>query len=492
MFKKVKVTIENKRNNGFFLWKILVYIKDFIHPIKERYKFKKKVRLSGHVASIRSQYAHLNDKHLTINQIRIKKKNFFVGKRLDLVVKYLFLKKDLVGLYEKHILHRTNGIEPKDPYGSGGYKKNDVSDYSSSFRKLYESIDSNGFDKKHPVPLYKKSLFPANGAHRIAAADFVGVEPEVVYFEEGIGTSWGEQEFPSDTFNQKERMQILHQWCKLNEDFYNVMVVYDPCIKYEDIIKKELKNNGFNVVGSETLTLDDCFEKWVKNLYAFEWTDFNQEVINTKISHLNKHQKRVKVFVLESANPIQKLLLLKKEIRQKIPLKYENFTSFHTPDSYEEREYVLGVTLSAVFWKNFALLNSSKIKQLHLEHFFTLKDKLENQSLSPSSVCIAGGAVMDVFGLRQTSGDVDLIVDSKIREHLSDDCGELAEDVDVVMPGYLSKDITDDEIIYDSDNHFYYFGFKVLDIDLFYSCKSRASRKKDKKDVLLLDEMLNV
>lgn len=466
--------------------------KDFAHSYKEKYKFKKKVFLSGRVASTRSKYIDISDKDLTINEIRIKKKNFFVGKRLDLVVKYLFFKKKSTDLYEKHIELRTNGVEPKDPYSDKCGAKNDVSDYSASFKELYESIDTHGFDKKYPVPLYKSSLFPANGAHRIAAAAALEIEPEVVYFEDGNGAAWCEKEFSTDVFSQHERMQILYQWCKLNEDFYNIMVMYEPCVQHEHIVLKELEDIGFSVVGSETLSLDDCFERWVKNVYAFEWLDFDQKIINAKIERLKVYSKKVKVFVLESSNPVQRLLVSKKNIRNKLPLKYDEFISFHTPDSYEEREYLLGVTLNTVFWKNFSLLNSPKIEQLNFKHLYTLKDKLSKVGLSSTSVCIAGGMVMDIFGLRQTSGDVDLIVDSETRKHLKGDCGELAEDVDVVMPGYLSGKISDDEIIYDSENHFYYFGFKVLDIDFFYYCKYRASRKKDKKDVLLLNEMLNV
>lgn len=82
---------------------------------------------------------------------KVKAKNLFDYRRLDLVVKYLYAKEILEkpyndyctdcykDLYIRHILMRTMGVEPVDVFGKPCEKVN-IDDYINSFKNLIESI----------------------------------------------------------------------------------------------------------------------------------------------------------------------------------------------------------------------------------------------------------------------------------------------------------------------------------------------------------------
>ena len=100
--------------------------------------------------------------------------------RLDLIVKYLFIKNRLENLkneridqlYARHILLRTGAVEGK---------KKSVLDFENSFLNLVNSIKKNGYKSRFPIVLSQSNGLPLTGAHRYAACLYLGEKPEYKY-----------------------------------------------------------------------------------------------------------------------------------------------------------------------------------------------------------------------------------------------------------------------------------------------------------------------
>jgi len=115
-----------------------------------------------------------------------------LAKRFDIVVKTVFAVEWLQNgrvsdftreMYSKHLEVWNNFKEPctftgeKDWFDASKpcIKKATAQNFTSSFEKTVQSLRDNGFDNSKSIVLVTKSLFPLNGAHRIAAAIALGM-----------------------------------------------------------------------------------------------------------------------------------------------------------------------------------------------------------------------------------------------------------------------------------------------------------------------------
>jgi len=74
-------------------------------------------------------------------------------------------------LYRKHILRRTGGVEPPDPFDPTPVpdSKSSVDDYVRTAKEVLGSLQRDGFRPDAVITYYKDGTL-GNGAHRVAAA----------------------------------------------------------------------------------------------------------------------------------------------------------------------------------------------------------------------------------------------------------------------------------------------------------------------------------
>lgn len=142
-----------------------------------------------------------------------KKLQFFTHDRLDLVVKYRFFRalaegdhtqKD-DGMYAKHILARTGGVEP------GNSNKISIEMYVLAARDLFHSMQTRGFDRTNPVPVDQWGRL-RDGAHRVACATVLGLEVEISYLTAQYPIrQWGIDWFLLNGFSRQYVNGLLDQ-----------------------------------------------------------------------------------------------------------------------------------------------------------------------------------------------------------------------------------------------------------------------------------------
>lgn len=125
----------------------------------------------------------------------------------------------------------------------------------------------------------------------------------------------------------------------------------------------------------------------------------------------------------------------------------------------------------------------------HKLHY--LEDFINEQGLSKNDVCIVGSFALELAGLRE-AGDIDIVIKESIRLAKGFDFNsaiKVNEMVEVVRFGWASfDDLTDDQLILDSEHSSVFDGFRVANLGLLRKKKKLLGRSKDLADLALLGE----
>ena len=431
---------------------------------------------------------------------KVKAKNIFDYRRLDLVVKYLYAKEILEkpyndyctdcykDLYIRHILMRTMGVEPVDVFGKPCEKVN-IDDYINSFKNLIESIKNNGFDENCPVPFCDGLI--ANGAHRIAAA--AALDKDVYIKHVDIGYSWDFNWFCDFGFNTEDKQRILKGFVDLNYDNCAIFVVWNPLFSYIDNVKTII-NEYFDIVGDVELDFEDnciAFTNALLDIYEPNISKCGDDTTileKSKLLQANHLSFKVIVATNQHKNCEKDLSKLsqdcKKNIRELFDhlLPKECFCTVHSSDGKDECKYLSDV-----------LLSPNNIKYLKMRYDYipghNFVRRIRNlpsflktmEILTPDDICVIGSGVMTALGIQKDS-DSDFITDYKYRDKLGWNTVYLNDDYDIGASDKVAnrpKNISDNILIHNSEYHFLFKGIKFANLDMIKDRKSFNPRPKD-------------
>jgi hypothetical protein len=200
-----------------------------------------------------------------------------------------------------------------------------------------------------------------------------------------------------------------------------------------------------------------------------------------------------------SNNPMKIVFLKKKSHEYMNDLKTEirkhyntGNDSCHSPDTQEECNWfaTLFNNNTREFMQTCPTLVNKTEKQFQLE-FLRLKDFCTRHNVNMNRICVTSSAVLSAYCIRDCN-DIDILIDKDLEDvfrHSSfDRHNKYAE-----QGHYITSS---DDIIYNPDNHFYYFGVKFCTLEIIYKYKQyrienklfgRQSIEKDKKDIQLIE-----
>ena len=114
-----------------------------------------------------------------------------------------------------------------------------------------------------------------------------------------------------------------------------------------------------------------------------------------------------------------------------------------------------------------------------------LEELCNDRNFNKNHLCIVGSYILELLGIRKAN-DIDFILKKKDRSSIEGK--KLSKNCELVKPSWHPT-ISDDEII---DNNKYHFvtdsGFKVIKLQLLIDRKKYQNRKKDKRDIILIDK----
>lgn len=418
----------------------------------------------------------------------------FAGKRV--------LQKNLIlSLYRKHILIRTGGVEPYDPFNVSSWRaKNSVDDFVEQACALYVSMKQNGFDANFPISFSPQGRL-GNAAHRLGAALSLGL-PKVPVVHVPDGGIWDYAWFQKHV-SHFERLFLLKEYALFKPNCAPV-ILWGPCEAHWEAIEAQLGHN-FSVTRVDTVDFKnahDGFLYFVQNLYGV--TEFSEEIIRRKATLMASYSKRFRVLHVEdpvgahqSDDFFARLRVAKDHIRQcfdGLPPRAV-FWTLHTPDSVHEKAHMVENLYNRNRLRTYRLMSRWPMSHAYLSWLREGYDVCMRENIGVHDVCLTGSGAFALIGLRDAT-DIDFTVLPSARARYGDGSRSFSENVDLVTKGYHRSKrpqetwVTDEELINCPEYHFWYAGFKFCNPELVYARKNFSRRDKDVRDLGLMKEHL--
>lgn len=409
---------------------------------------------------------------------------FLSPKRIDIAAKTIFARAYLEGnsskwpeqVYKEHIRAFNNFYE-KEPL------KNSYADFKNSFINTIESVKSD-HNWKHTAPVERKNNYLINGAHRAAASIVLSDKINTIIPKETYEHSWNYEFFGSN------RGKIS----KISEEVLDYMTIEYVSLKKKNIFiaiifptAEGLRQEAYEhlvklgeIVNMKTFKHDEFVGKEViKQLYFNskndEWNyglDF--ENANNKAGFCFDGSDDLQVYVIE-ANLDETTRVKEKQYLRGLWNKDKH--SIHITDTAEEANRVVRMFFNENS-RRFMKINrkqefaSQKMYDMFNEYMYLApKDVHEREKIA-----IEGSAVLDLFNIR-AGQDIDYISRDKEIVFRSDNI----EKHDEKENKYHSDTI--DEIVTNPKYHFYYKGYKFVDILELHKYKQNRSKKGEQKDL---------
>ena len=184
------------------------------------------------------------------------------------------------------------------------------------------------------------------------------------------------------------------------------------------------------------------------------------------------------VFLVEFNN-IQDSVDAKKEIRKIFDIANH---SVHINDTHDET-----IRLSQYLFNegSIHLLNNKESNNQDLDSYLNeFKKIISTNNLDIDDYCITGSSILSAYGVRRFN-DLDYLHNSE----------EIKDDKNIIHShneyGVGIYDIDYHEIIYNTNNHFYYNGVKFASLDILKNLKSKRNEDKDIVDVDIINKLKN-
>ena len=401
-------------------------------------------------------------------------------------------------MYERHIYERTGGYEP------GGSKKS-IKEYKQEFEDLIESMSNSGY-VGDPVPVSSETGLIFDGAHRLACCLYFDEEPKLKPVDDKKGLTWDYEWFVENGFTQAELNTIVETYCEIIDYEVASFLLWSPGKNEWDKIENYIDNN-LDVLMTRNFSFDEQnFSAVVNDIYSYELGIEPGSNIEKKICDVLEYGPEFRLILATdfATNTHSSLWEKAQQIKQKMRSRYDgisqetdhDYTILHCTDEPAHSKHIITTLLNENNLRMLPLREGDNLRPQFREWFEEYRQVLDNEDIDVEDTCIVGSSVLEILGIRKST-DIDFIMHENTR-HAKFDSGatSLSENADLANSGYHSitngtDEISDDEIIYDTDHHFRYRGLKFAAPNIVRDSKSAVAREKDIKDVHLMDEYLS-
>jgi hypothetical protein len=416
--------------------------------------------------------------------------SFFNLEDIDLIAKYLYVKAKIEDnnykfykkLYEKSILRYFGWVNDG---------KNKITEFIESFDLLIDSINKKWFDKNFPIILSENHMI-LNGRHRLAICMYLNIQPS---FKKSKDT-WHKRfvmdlNFYKNVFSDYEMETFILDYFNNFEDesYFLTFLWWDSENKW-NYIKETFKKNECTICYEKKYKYNNkqYFENIIEWLYTYEngikqnWnlfikTEWLKQNMKFKLMLL-KFDKEKTYRSINIGFPICiQIENIKFWIREKLSSKKEkNFSFLHTSDNYNHTRYLSNF----LFNDNIKYLKkiSKHNKFINKTNNFLIEfnNYLNNNKLNKYDFCFESWIILQIFWIRKAA-DLDFICLKNLRNNIKN----LPKDIDLHNEDrfkIVSK-LSDDEIINNRENYFFYKWFKFIVPNLLIKNTINLSKKKN-------------
>lgn len=393
--------------------------------------------------------------------------------------------------YLNHILFRTGGREPGDEN-----RKGSLDQFQQQFIELIDSMQTNGFDANHPIPVARRTGIILNGAHRLAAALCLGIKNVPIILQDDVdGLTWNCNWFVMNGFSPTAIDEITKTWVSLRADLAGCVILWPAAESHWHKIESDIQETT-PIVYRRTIHLSTAaFKECVRDIYATDWGPIPGENIERKIDFFSDHKPCIRFLVVSQIYP-DDLKKLKVNIRNKyhhiVPA--DKFATLHTTDTQRETSYIAQLILNRASLAAIKNRPKNGFRPAFLKWLSDYVAELHKLQIDPDKCCVVGSGVLEAYGIRQAT-DLDFTITHDIRnQFFTPGVTHLTPELDVVSMDYpRAKSASelppnDNDLIQDSANHIFVRGLKFSNLDIVITRKKHQRRFKDLMDIGLVSK----
>lgn len=224
----------------------------------------------------------------------------------------------------------------------------------------------------------------------------------------------------------------------------------------------------------------DCIKK--------ESTEFNSDKKNI----IFEKSGYVMRFILISSESTDAEYTLEKEVTKLLKIQGGGYL---IPRSNRSNDWLIQNLLSVNNLKHMELIDLKDSESFDMR-LLELEKYLLKKGIPKNDICLVGSSVLEVCGIRE-SNDLDIIIAKESAKDYAECAVKLTKtnSIEKVGVGWLrigNKTIPDDQLVFDYDCHFWYHGFKFVNLDYVRLKKNICNREKDKKDMKLITKFYEI
>ena len=403
---------------------------------------------------------------------RIKATKLLTHTRLDIAFKLLYLEMQEYDvefaneIYKEHIRAFSLGkfTEP------GNEDKNSIDKFIEEFRKTFENIKTNGFDRtKTIIPLSKNGSI-ANGAHRVASAiyldkkvDCVEIETSDHIYDYNFFYNRNISENILDTVVTKfveyaSNVHIAFLWPIKKDNNINIETII-PKIVYKK--KIQLNPNGAHNLLSQIY-------------YGEEWLGSVEDDFSGSKGKLIECFKTFDSFevIAFQADSLDEVLKIKDKIREVFNVGKH---SIHITDTKEEAIRTARVVFNdnSLHFLNYAKPNRYVSTHRKID---TFKEFIKKNNIDFNDVALDSGIILSAYGLRECS-DIDYFTVDNSKLEYNDEELEYHDEEKI-------------EMILNPKYHFYFNDIKFISFNQLYKMKINRGEEKDINDCKMMEALI--
>jgi hypothetical protein len=393
-------------------------------------------------------------------------------RRFDIMAKYiygLFIKEKIKSdfgyrLYEDH-MWIFNRYDEDD--GSG---KKGIESFIRSFSYTLNSIESKGFDDEISLLPVGKNFALLDGAHRLSAALLYNEKIKVVKVNDS-DVNYNYQFFKQKGLLTRWSDPMAYQYCKLKKNTF-IVVIFPDVVKRINEVKKILNKFG-QIYYEKDITFHG---EGPKNLFTYLYGEDLKWINDSAYNHF-KSETSIKVYVFVT-NTLNDVLEAKREINSLFnSSEYTIYINTTHNDTIHLAQLFFNKN-SIHFMNNSNIYENTNLKRIIKEYKNSLQDK-DNDNF-----CVISNAVLAIYGLKELKiiefigkKNSELTPNNKFNSNIVD----LTEQM-------VSCAIEIDDIIFNPENHFYFYGLKFASLSTVKKMKVKGKDQRYRQDIRLINK----
>lgn len=404
---------------------------------------------------------------------RVPARSLICANRFDLMAKWTYIDARERGIsldfatrvYKDNINAFSCGsfIEP------GVKDKDSFQKYLDTFNNLIDDIKGEGFNEnKSIIPVgMNGSIF--DGSHRVAIAAYFDKEVTIVRFsEKNPANDYDYRYFRKYLMSDANMGLMARYYVSVKKSCYFACIW--PAANRSKIGEAEaiIEKLGSIVYSQDVYLTYEGMRNFMVRIYnAQSWIgsiEDNYSGVNYKVNPCYDVKNPVKTYLFE-ADDLESVIRSKAQIRDIFGI--ENH-SIHISDNSDEAIEMAEMLYNSntVNFLNYGRPFKYDIMQNGLRE---LRQYILANRLDVNRFIVGSDSVLEVFGVKRV-GKVEFLTDYEEGEKCH-------------RKGMEYYDISVEDMLYNSENYFWYNGFKFLSLDRLIEMKKRRCTSDDKKDV---------